>query len=766
MIEAIQNRTKQWWQPKAGNILALVYLSALQSSISLAEFSFFLPLSLVTIFGIGLFAHLLNDWADKTVDLKASKSNVFEKRGVGFFAFSTLVSLVFAIAPWFLLPANKFSIALLVTEFLLIVCYAFKPLRLKTKGVWGLMADALYAFAIPAVLAYHTFTLIGKGSACFYTYLFIAVWQFFSGIYNVAIHQFEDFENDVISGIETWVIKKGKRKARRATLLFFYLPQVVAFLIFAVWISISINRLYFILPFTVVTGSLIITLHRKNFNFLLQSPHTADFQRININYHDFLPYWHLALLSIQNPLFTVLLIVHFLLFKFNRCKWFFLKFVFPYFLATVFFVFKRIPSTLVNYTIFYYRMLVLRQSSAEARREYHAAHQENYNDYQKRLLLPNVVIANSNANKYTETFVGLHKQYITDNGFYLHEFYGGYLPKATMQKGALLPTQAWKQGIIDIKEAIWDLPKDYYFKLSIKEYFRCNNIRLVIAEFGLVGAELVSICKELNVPLMVIFYGYDAHHKKFIEAAREKYLSLFNYASLIIGVSLDIIEKLKELGANEHKLVYLPCAIDLDRFVYTDHSKNPPIFLCVGRFAETKSPHLTILAFNQVLKKIPNARLRMIGKDGGGELFEACHILVKALGIADKVDFLGIQPSYVVAEEMKKARIFVQHSVTTPLNGDKEGTPVAIMEAMACGLPVVSTHHAGIAELIDSGKTGFLVQEYDYLDMADKMIAVCTSDELVFSLGKNAAEAIRSNEFVMKNKQKFIDLINQCMIKD
>ena len=79
--------------------------------------------------------------------------------------------------------------------------------------------------------------------------------------------------------------------------------------------------------------------------------------------------------------------------------------------------------------------------------------------------------------------------------------------------------------------------------------------------------------------------------------------------------------------------------MDLNLFQAKTKIPEKNIFLSVGRFAETKSPHLTILAFHEVLKSIPDAEFRMIGKDGGGGLFEACHILVKALNIEEKVFF-------------------------------------------------------------------------------------------------------------------------------
>jgi glycosyltransferase involved in cell wall biosynthesis len=420
-----------------------------------------------------------------------------------------------------------------------------------------------------------------------------------------------------------------------------------------------------------------------------------------------------------------------------------------------------------NYGIFYFRIIVLGESPSKARRAYQQAYQQRREDYIKRLHSDNIVMANSTLTKYTETYVALHKKYLTDAGFYLHLFYGGHLPTSEKQHGLFLPDDSCSKGLRLMKQCLFHFPDElHYQKTAIKKYLLANNIKLVLGEFGLVSAEMAPICKELNIPLIAIFYGgYDIHNKKVLEQAKDKYQLLFNYASCIIGVSKEITGILKNLGADEQKIFYLPCAVDLDKFAYTDHSVNQPVFLSVGRFAETKSPHLTILAFHEVLKKVPDAQLRMIGKDGGGELFEACHILVKALKIEDKVTFLGIRSTDEVYEEMKKARVFVQHSLTTPITGEKEGTPVAVMEAMACGLPVVATRHAGIAELIEHGQTGMLVDEYDYMAMAEKMAEVCLSDRLVFEIGKNAAISIRSNERIARHKEILIDLVNKYILQ-
>ena len=132
---------------------------------------------------------------------------------------------------------------------------------------------------------------------------------------------------------------------------------------------------------------------------------------------------------------------------------------------------------------------------------------------------------------------------------------------------------------------------------------------------------------------------------------------------------------------------------------------------------------------------------------GDGNLKYACQILVRALKLEDKVEFKGILPPEEVLAEMHKARVYVQHSVTTP-HGDREGTPVTIMEASLSGLPVVSTRHGGIPDVILDEETGLLCDEADINQMAENMIRFAKDDDLVFKMGKAGHEKIRS-EFTL-----------------
>src|SRR5690606_25159636 len=142
-------------------------------------------------------------------------------------------------------------------------------------------------------------------------------------------------------------------------------------------------------------------------------------------------------------------------------------------------------------------------------------------------------------------------------------------------------------------------------------------------------------------------------------------------------------------------------------------------FLSVGRFVSKKAHYLTILAFNEVLKKHPDAKLYLAGD---GDLYEACINITNSLKIQNNVCFLGVIEIDQYLELLNKCYGYVQHSITA-LNGDKEGTPVSILEASIAGIPVISTRHSGIKDVIIEGKTGYLVDEFDINKMAESMSA-------------------------------------------
>lgn len=262
--------------------------------------------------------------------------------------------------------------------------------------------------------------------------------------------------------------------------------------------------------------------------------------------------------------------------------------------------------------------------------------------------------------------------------------------------------------------------------------FRRARCDAVLVEFGNVAVEAMGACALLGLPLIVHFHGFDVHSQGVLRRSGDRYPALFEQAATLIAVSEPMCDALEALGAPRSKIRHLPNGVDAARFSGAAPDLADPVFLAVGRFVEKKAPQLTIAAFASLHRRRPEARLRMIGS---GDLRNACQDLAEGLGIGHAVTFLGSQPHDVVVTEMKSVRAFVQHSVVS-VDGDSEGMPVAILEAGAAGLPVVSTRHAGIPEVVVDGETGFLVEERDVEGMARRMEQLVDDPELAAGLGR------------------------------
>jgi glycosyltransferase involved in cell wall biosynthesis len=200
--------------------------------------------------------------------------------------------------------------------------------------------------------------------------------------------------------------------------------------------------------------------------------------------------------------------------------------------------------------------------------------------------------------------------------------------------------------------------------------------------------------------------------------------------------------------------------VEIDKFHRADVLSSPLRVLSVGRFVEKKAPYLTILAFAKVLQRLPEARLVMVG---GGLLHDVCSKLIKAMHIEHAVELKGILNHEKVAALMQRSRVFVQHSLM-PASGDAEGTPVAILEAGAAGLPVVSTKHAGISEVVINAKTGFLVDEGDVDNMAESIYRLLANPELAREMSRNAREHIAVSFNMDQSIERLRILLESCVI--
>ena len=365
----------------------------------------------------------------------------------------------------------------------------------------------------------------------------------------------------------------------------------------------------------------------------------------------------------------------------------------------------------------------------------------------------NIVIASANKAKYSETFIKNQVKHLPTN---IHYFHTNFLPTLySYNDNPFLKNTILYKVQSFIGEKLYNHNEEYYLKKSIKKYIIKNNINLVLAQYGPVGVEMMDICEETKTPLIVYFHGFDAYRHDILKSYSKKYTKLFSITNKIFVVSNDMKAQLYNLGAPSKKIIYNPCGVNTNFFSYNDVSKNPPIFLFVGRFVEKKNPMMAIRAFNEVYKEIRDAKLILVGD---GTLKTKCENLVNSLDLNKAITFMGIQPNENIHKLMAKSRIFLQPS-TCPISGDKEGTPVSIMEASLSGLPIVSTKHGGIIDVVINKKSGFLVDEDDFKAMAKHMIQLSIDDKLVSSFGKMGNKHIMKNFTLTKNIDTIWDTI-------
>jgi colanic acid/amylovoran biosynthesis glycosyltransferase len=273
---------------------------------------------------------------------------------------------------------------------------------------------------------------------------------------------------------------------------------------------------------------------------------------------------------------------------------------------------------------------------------------------------------------------------------------------------------------------------------ALGRFFRHFGVDVIVAEFGDAGAAVAPVAAECRIPLVVHFHGHDAHRQSLLnEELLRKYRFMFQSAAAVLVVSRFMWQTLSELGCPPEKLIYNPYG-PREKFFEVVPDYGPRV-LSVGRFTDIKANYLVLMAFQQAMRKVPNARLIMAGD---GELLETCRTLAKAWQIEKSVEFLGAVPHARVHELFARACCFAQHSVM-PSYGDAEGTPNTILEAGAAALPVVATRHAGIPDIVVDGETGFLSDERDVESMANNLVRMLSDPKTAESIGSTARQRIR-----------------------
>ncbi|MDX3908899.1 MAG: glycosyltransferase [Sphingobium sp.] len=261
----------------------------------------------------------------------------------------------------------------------------------------------------------------------------------------------------------------------------------------------------------------------------------------------------------------------------------------------------------------------------------------------------------------------------------------------------------------------------------------------IVAHFGPMGvrADILRRADLLKGPLTVVFHGKDMSDHWTLERYLPSYRQLFQSAERLLPISRLWRDQLISWGAPPTKIQILRMGVDFDALhpLPDDRPLSRPVrVLSVARFVEKKGLQYAI----EGVKKARSAiEYHIIGF---GPLEET--LAKKAQSQGNTVKFLGRKSHSEVFAELRAADIFLLPSVVAA-DGDMEGIPVALMEAMAMGVLVIATHHSGIPELIEDNSEGLLVPERNAAPIARALERLASGSVDIAAMRKAARAKVR-----------------------
>ncbi len=377
---------------------------------------------------------------------------------------------------------------------------------------------------------------------------------------------------------------------------------------------------------------------------------------------------------------------------------------------------------------------------------------------------------------YSETFIPAQvENYQVYQGFYVGSSHLSNPPPQLPQDRCLtLDNHKPFPGLWKTFYKLLEYPHPHWLK-----QLKTLSPQLIHAHFGLDGTLALPLAKSLKIPLIVTFHGYyattqpgttfkagnplywlDYIHKRgqfFRHLYFRKQANLFQQATCMVAVSQHIKNALVQKGCPPDKIQVHYIGVDVDQFQADSGMLRQPYILFVGRLVEKKGCEYLIRAMAQVQATLPEAELVIIGD---GPLRASLETL--AAKKLTRYRFEGQQPPSVVKAWMERSRILVAPSVTTN-QSETEGLPIVILEAMAMGLPVVGSIHAGIPEAIIGGETGLLTPERDGSAIGQSVLILLQDQSLWQRFSTAGRQQVEETFNLKTNTRRLEDLYTQVL---
>jgi len=281
----------------------------------------------------------------------------------------------------------------------------------------------------------------------------------------------------------------------------------------------------------------------------------------------------------------------------------------------------------------------------------------------------------------------------------------------------------------------------YLRDAAVGRLLRAHGVNVVLGEYLDQFIDFVPLLYRMRIPYVVQGHGIDLSAALRKPGAAERNLTYRSARAVLTRCEFHR-RRLIEIGLPADKIHVNPGGVDVP--------SEPPLripgahkrFLAVGRMVPKKGPIYLLEAFRLAAVQDPEITLDYIG---GGQLFPAAKQFVDVCGLQERVRLHGPASEETKHRLFGECGVFVQHSITDPETGDEEGLPAAIQEAMAQGMAVISTRHAGIPEAVEHGVTGLLVEERDAAGMARAMC--CTARDIAVCGRLGPAAHLKAKQF-------------------
>ena len=284
-----------------------------------------------------------------------------------------------------------------------------------------------------------------------------------------------------------------------------------------------------------------------------------------------------------------------------------------------------------------------------------------------------------------------------------------------------------------------------------------TDARLLHIYFGQIAVHLLPLIRTWKNPSIVSFHGADVTVDMNKPAYRESTRQMLDAVKLVLVRSESLRRALIDLGCDPKKIEVQRTGIPLEEFAFHERSfPNDGEWRLVqaGRLIEKKGLPVTLRAFAVFLRKYPNAMLTIAGE---GPLLGELQKLARELNIERRVSFTGFISQEQLRDIYYRSHIFV-HPSQTGHDGNVEGIPNSMLEAMASGLPAFATDHGGIPEAVENGVSGVLVHERDHEAMANALLNATQDSDSLARIARNGAEVVRKNFDLQAQAQRLEEI--------